>query len=838
MLTQAVHEPAPPAPVPAPSPVPAYLPAPGVYDEMLQPDGSLRPHWLRFGHYLAQCPPGELQSRAAAMQRLLRDHGVTYNVYDDALGTRRPWSLDLLPFLVAEAEWRELRAGLDQRGRLLNALLADLYGPQVAVNEGLLPPRLLHANPGYLRSALGVLPPGGCWLAGLACDLVRGADNRWQVLGDRAERPAGHGYALENRVILSNVFSEVFHSSRVRRLAGHFDLMRDRLQGLTPKNRHGRPGIVLLTPGPRHETYYEHAFLARHLGFPLVEGADLTNRDRHLHLKTLEGLHRIDVLVRHVDDRWCDPLELHAESLLGVAGLAEAWRTGNVALANGLGTGLVETPALHPFLPALCRRLLGEELQLASVPTLWCGQPEAIERVCADPARWVIKPAFARGGRDPVFLADLDSQAQAAQIAQLRQAPHDWVAQEVLTLSTTPTWTGDHLEPRPLVWRTFAVADGGHYEAMPGGLTRVSPEPGRWLITLRSGGISKDTWVIAGDGATAPETTRQPASTPLRPARPPSGVPSRAADHLFWFGRYAERLEQTTRLLRAVLQRLNGENAETDQRELDACAALAVELELPAGGIENQLPALLGDPGRVGSLPDLVQRLLFNASAARDRLSDDTWRLVHRIERDARPPAGPFQPGAAEAVLDTLILDLAAISGMQQENMTRGHGWRFMEIGRRLERATSLSRLARVAAQLAVTDDAVLVPLLEVCDSTMTYRRLHFARPSLLPVLDLLLLNESNPRSVARQFAVIGRQCAQLPAGLHSDLPAPERREADDLRSDLSALNLDALAKRPQEAPAAIDAFCTRFIDGLERLSNLLTEHYFSHAASRGERRN
>lgn len=804
---------------------------------MLSPDGSLRPHWRRFGRYLAQCPPGELQTRAAAMQRLLRDHGVTYNVYDDALGTRRPWSLDLLPFLVAEAEWRELSAGLDQRGRLLNALLADLYGPQSVIAAGLLPPRLLHANPGYLRPALGVLPPGGCWLAGLACDLVRGPEGRWQVLSDRAERPAGHGYALENRVILSNVFSEAFHAARVRRLAGHFDLMRERLQGLAPNNRHGRPGIVLLTPGPHHETYYEHAFLARHLGFPLVEGADLTTRDRHLHLKTLEGLHRIDVLVRHVDDRWCDPLELQAESLLGVAGLAEAWRTGNVALANGLGAGLVDTPALHPFLPALCQHLLGEELRLASVATLWCAQPEAIQRVCDEPRRWVVKPAFARGGRDPIFLADLDAAAQIRQLEQLRAAPHEWVAQEVLTLSTTPTWTGDRLEPRPLVWRAFAVADGERYEAMPGGLARVSPDPGRWLITLRSGGISKDTWVIADDGAPTQNAMRPAVSAPLRPARPPSGVPSRAADHLFWFGRYAERLEQTARLLRAVLQRLNGEAAETELRELTACAALAGELDLSSGGFEAQLPALLGDPNRVGSLPDLVQRLLFNASAARDRLSDDTWRLVHRIERDARLPAGPFQPGAAQAVLDTLILDLAAVSGMQQENMTRGHGWRFLEIGRRLERATSLARLARTAARLAVSDDAVLVPLLEVCDSSMTYRRLHFARPALLPVLDLLLLNESNPRSVARQFAVIGHQCAQLPAGLRSDLPAPERREADALRSDLAALNLNALARRPEEAPAAIDAFCTRFTDGLERLSNLLTEHYFSHAASRGEGR-
>ncbi|HRJ07410.1 MAG TPA: circularly permuted type 2 ATP-grasp protein, partial [Prosthecobacter sp.] len=474
-----------------------YRPQPGVHDEMLLPGGALRPHWRTFGSFLAQCGPEDIQARAAAIQRLLRDHGVTYNVYDDALGTSRPWSLDVLPFLLGEDEWLHVSAGLDQRSRLLNAILADLYGPQTLIQAGLLPPRILHANPGFLRPAAGITPPGGRWLSHLACDLVRGADGRWLVLTDRAERPAGHGYTLENRVILSNVFPEEFNASRVRRLAAHFDSQREMLQSLAPKTRHGRAGILMLTPGPRHETYYEHAFLARHLGFPLVEGADLTTRDRALYLKTLEGLHRVDVMVRHVDDRWCDPLELRAESLIGVAGLVEAWRNGSVALANGLGAGIVETPALHPFLPGICRHLLGQELLLPCVPTWWCGQQRELELLLAEPSRWVVKPAFARGARDPVFLADLDSEQRERQLESIRAAPHEWVAQEVLPLSTTPAWTGSRIEARPLVWRAFAIARGEGFETMPGGLARVSPEPGRWLITLRSGGISKDTWVIS-----------------------------------------------------------------------------------------------------------------------------------------------------------------------------------------------------------------------------------------------------------------------------------------------------------------------------------------------------
>lgn len=815
-------------------PLHGYRPTPGVYDEMLLPDGSVRPHWKVFSSFLAQCGPQDFNHRVSGMQRLLRDHGVTYNVYDDALGTSRPWSLDVLPFLMAEEEWRRISTGLDQRARLLNAILSDLYGPQTLIAEGLIPPRLLHANPGFLRPAVGITPPGGRWLYTLACDLVRSPSGQWHVLTDRAERPAGHGYALENRVILSNVFPEEFNASRVHRLASHYDWKREMLQSLAPKTRHGSAGILMLTPGPRHETYYEHAYLARHLGFPLVEGADLTTRDRTLYLKTLEGLHRVDVVVRHVDDRWCDPLELRPESLIGVAGLVEAWRNGSVALANGLGAGIVESPALHPFLPGICRHFFGEELLLPCVTTWWCGQQRELDLVLSQPDRWVVKPAFSRGDRDPIFLADLDAEQKARQLDTLRAAPHEWVAQEVLPLSTTPTWTGTRLEPRPLVWRGFCLAHGDHFETMPGGLARVSPEPGRWLITLRSGGISKDTWVV-GSSTSQPQPAPRREPSVIRPARPPSGVPSRAADHLFWFGRYAERLEQTVRILRTIMQRLAGERSDRDQLELSSCSQLVEQLGIipPGAQISAHLQPLSQDIHHQGSIPDLINRMHYNAAAARDRLSDDTWRLVNRIERDARLPAGPFEPGTAQGMFDTLILDLAAISGMQQENMTRGHGWRFMEIGRRIERASTLASLISAATQLAMQDDRILPPLLEICDSRMTYRRLHFARPALIPVLDLLLLNDINPRSLLHQLSIIGRQTAQLPMAAHGPLSEASRRQADALLSDLSALSLDAITRAPQSAPEIIGAFCLTFTEGLEKLSDHITEYYFSHAAGR-----
>lgn len=805
---------------------------------MVQPNGELRPHWKTFGSFLAQCEPADFRSRAETIQRLLADHGATYNIYNDGQGSVRPWALDLLPFILAEQEWRFIQEGLDQRGRLLNLILQDLYGPQNLLRENLLPARLVHANPGFLRAIMGVNPAGGRFIFSLGSDLVRDSGGVWRVLADRVQAPSGQGYALENRIVMSNVFAEEFNASRIRRLAGYFELKREMLRSLAPKHRHGDAGILMMTPGPFNETYFEHAFQARYLGFPLVEGADLTVRDRHAHLKTLEGLRRVEVMVRHVDDVFCDPLELNSDSLLGTPGLVEAWRSGNLALANGLGTGMIETPALHPFMPGLCRYLLGEELKLPCVPTWWCGQKRELELVMANPDRWVVKPAFVRGARDPVFINSLEKEQKARLLAAIRSSPHDWVAQEVLNLSTSPTWTGERIEPRSLVWRAFAIASGEGFATMPGGLARVSPEPQRWLVTMRSGGISKDTWVV-GDGAEDTAYGRfmqQPVV--IRPARPPSGVPSRAADHLFWLGRYAERLELTVRMCRVIMLRLAGERGAVQSQEAQSCVSLMAEIGLvpaAATGLRDHLQALLQDPRRDGSVPDLLSRLRYNAAAARDRLSDDMWRLFNRIERDARLPAGPFSLQAGQNALDTLVLDLAALSGMQQENMTRGHGWRFLEIGRRLERASIILSLLKAAVKECARDDSVLGPLLEICDSTMTYRRLHFARPQLTPVMDLLLLNDSNPRSVAHQLILLGRQAAQLPQDPTKDSGLPERQQTDALLSDLSTLSLTNLATTPEHVPDVVSALCTTLTEGLEKLSDIITEHYFSHAIRSAE---
>ena len=811
----------------------------GLHDEMVDSTGAVRPHWRQFFDLMQNCPSSALNGRRETIQRLLRDHGVTYNVYQDSQGFSRPWELDALPVIIAAEDWRTVADGLEQRVRLLNLIVADIYGPQRLFKEGWIPPTLLYANPGYLRSALGAMPVDGRFIVTMGVDLVRTSRGAWMALADRTQAPSGAGYSLENRIIMTGAFHDEFTACGIQRLASYFDSEREAFRTLAP-TRHGTPSVVMLTPGPLNETYFEHAFKARYLGFPIVEGADLTVRGRRVNLKSLDGLHRVDVIVRRVDDAFCDPLELRGETALGTPGLAEAWRSGNVALVNGLGAGVVETPAMHPFLPGLCRHLLGEPLKLPSVPTWWCGQKRELEMFLEKPERWVLKRAFVQGSRQPVFMADLDATQRAEMIAQVRAEPHAWVAQDMLELSTTPTFVNGEVQPRSFVWRSFVIAGAaGRCHVMPGGLSRVSADPRRFVITMQSGGISKDTWVIA-DGPVDNFSLLQKQPLVVRPARPPGGVPSRQADHLFWLGRYAERVEQVVRVARTTLQRLIGEQAQTQNPELRGCGEILAALagvtkaeRTSAAWLRDLLRELIMGSKEENAVPNLLSRLRYNASAARDRLSDDMWRLINRLERGVVPAAQRgFTVSDALARLDALVLELAAFSGMAMENMTHGHGWRFLEIGRRIERALVMLSLCAVCVEQCAQDDAVLAPLLEIGDSTMTYRRLHFARPRLEPVLDLLLLNETNPRSVFFQLQAIGRQCAHLVQGGATGESGREKAIANEMLSRLASLNLPAFAA----ADASLDVLpkvCHELHEQLEELSQVLSSHYFSHSAGR-----
>ena len=728
-----------------------------------------------------------MHQRVEAVERQVHENGVTYNIYADPKGMQRPWELDALPFILPADEWAQIEQAVRQRATLLNRILGDVYGDQKMLAEGLLPPALIHGHAGFLRPCHGIRQGDDVALHLIAVDLARSPDGRWWVVTDRTQAPSGAGYALENRSVISRAFPELLRELDVQSISGFFDTLRDSLthwgrrcaavtaEPITSGVPRGGAGgdapplIVLMTPGPFNETYYEQTYLARHLGFPLVEGGDLTVRNGLVWLKTLSGPQRVHVILRRVDDDFCDPLELRPDSALGVAGLTEAARRGTVVIANGLGSNLLESGALLGYLPALCRRLLGESLRMPSVATWWCGEPAALEEVVADLGKLIIKPAFPQLRMEPVFGQDLDPAAMADMVARMRAQPHNYVAQETVQVSQAPVWrergmAHAHAEAPGLGacavgLRVFACATPNGYVVMPGALTRVATGPDARVISMQRGGASKDTWVQNVAGPQAPPVPHRPI-TGADLIRGDTRLSSRVVEDLFWYGRYAERCDNITRLLRTSLEFLLHGTSQSHGSEWPTVQALCTWCGLIDDTITDApvvdemliehalLDAVIGVDG--GALVGNLQRLYRVASHLRERLSVDNWQTLNRVaQRGLEAPRRPTLAVAITVLNDTLT-SLMTLSGFALDGMTRDQGWRFMSIGRRLERMQFISKALEHA--LAMPANASLDWLLEITDSIVTYRARYMAQPEWLPVLDLLLLDESNPRSLVFQL--------------------------------------------------------------------------------------
>jgi len=826
-----------------------YDALPDHYDEMLAGPSEPRAHWQPFVHSMANLGREELGRRWEQAQRLIHENGVTYNVYGDPRGMDRPWELDPFPLVLSSAEWERLSTALAQRARLLNRLLVDLYGPQRLLREGLIPAELVFAHPGFLRSCHGMRVPEDVWLALYAADLARSADGRFWTIADRTQAPSGAGYALENRIVLSRAFPEAFRDSHVERLAGFFVRLRETLRRLA-LGRRDNPRIALLTPGPYNETYFEHAYLARYLGFTLVEGADLTVRDRALYLKTLGGLERVDVLLRRVDDGFCDPLSLRSDSSLGVAGLVHAARAGNVVVANALGSGLVESPALMAFLPGLCRTVLGEELLLPSVATWWCGHPDALVYVLDHLDGLVIKPTFSGQGMEPVFGARLSSAEREAFLAQLRAQPHAFVAQEQVALSTAPVWDGGATQPRHIVLRTYSVASDGSYEVMPGGLTRAAVSQDSLVVSMQRGGGSKDTWVCT-EGAVNPVSLFQPAGVPIELTRGGAELPSRVADNLFWLGRYAERAEGVARFSRGILARLSDESAGAVAPVLPLLAALAChggqapdfftdEAEPEAaepkttGSVERRLLSFLFEDESPRSLRATLRSIHQLAFSLRDQISLDTWRVLSGLQAEWEPNQATrfISATTASELLNRTIVLLSAWSGLTMESMTRGQGWRFADMGRRIERGGyTAALLASTLVQVQDDEAPLLEGLLEIAESAITYRRRYFGELQTTPVLDLLLTDETNPRSLAFQLAALYDHVERLPRA------ATRADRSTEQRIALAALGRVRLAEVAELARhhgngkrLQLEELLGRLSEELLAISDSITRSFLSHA--------
>jgi len=814
------------------------------YDEMLTADGAVRPHWRQFFIHLDSVAPDEMHRRLDFVDRRIQENGVTYNVYADPNGADRPWALDPLPLIIPPDEWAQVSAAIAQRATLLNAMLADLYGEQTLLAEGLLPPALVYGQHGYLWPCRGIKPAGGTWLHHYAVDLARSPDGRWWVIADRTQAPSGAGYALENRLIVSRVFPEMFRDLHVQHLADFFRDQRDGLTALAPVDGDEQPHIVLLTPGPYNETYFEHAYLARYLGFPLVEGQDLTVRGDTVYLKTLRGLKRVHVILRRQDDDYCDPLELRGDSALGVPGLLNVARAGRVVMANALGSGLLASGALMGFLPAICRRLLGEELAMPSVGTWWCGEKPALDYVRENFDELVIKPAYPTQRLDPVFGNELKGAARAELLRRIEARPHAYVAQEMVNLSQGPTWSRSHerrLLARPVGLRAYAVAnaDGG-YSVMPGGLARVATGANARIISMQRGGASKDAWVLT-DGPVSQFTLLKPSVGVRDLVRAGANLTSRVVENLFWLGRYSERFDDSARMLRVALSRL----VEAGGEKTPAVAS-AMELALSLGilpqpdedaavgeGSEHVLLEAIYDPNQPGSLAGNIRSVMWSATHVRERLSLDHWHSLNRLQREQQA-AQKNHPTLTEAIafLDRVLGVSSSLTGFAMDNMTRDDGWRFLIVGRRLERLSFLANaIANFLDLVSTRGPGSLEWLLELTDSIITYRSRYSRLPELLPVLDLLVFDDSNPHGVLFQASVLARYLERMGRELGEDSGSPLPEVLRRLRCfDLESFEaMPFSAERPCPPCAELAALLRELDAAAAQLSDWLGMRYFTH---------
>lgn len=733
--------------------------------------------WDDFFATLAKDTATDMDQRATSLARQVRDNGITYNVYADENGPQRPWSLDLFPLLVDATSWQRIETGVLQRVRLLERVMSDVYGPQSLLQKGFLPSALVHGHPGYLRAMHGIKPVGGRYLHIAAFDLARGPDGNWWVEAQRTQAPSGLGYLLENRLVISAQFPQAFQALRVQRLAGTYRALMDSLRSMSPLGQDAH--LALLTPGPYNETYFEHAYLARYLGLTLVEGGDLLVRDEHLFLKTLKGLVPVHGLLKRVDDQYMDPLELRADSTLGVPGLLQAIRAGNVLVANAPGTAFLESPALLGFLPALARELFGEELSLPALPTWWCGERGAMEEALQGLGHSAIKPTFpgspSHGSFEGVLGIKQDQQALDEWAGRIVRQPEEHTVQAYTPLSQLPTWQttagvateggpGSRMVARSVMLRVFAVSDGAQgWRVLPGGLARVA-SAGQEITSMQRGGSSADVWALTL-GEVDNSTLLAPHLTPESLMQRKRLVTSRAAENLFWLGRYTERAENAIRLARLTLECLHGEEqSSTSLLTWLGQMALTNTLVLPGVPTPNQAARVferslidsLGTVSGATSVGYYLRALKMSASSVRERLSQEHWRIITRTEEDlftrfAKARQKPdFSTLQALQILKDTSDHMAAITGAQTDRMTRDDGWRLLSIGRHIERLSfSAGALNRALNCGSLQTESGFDAMVELFDSAITFHAQFQQSRDMAALIDLLVLDRDNPRSVA-----------------------------------------------------------------------------------------
>ncbi|MDX2048446.1 MAG: circularly permuted type 2 ATP-grasp protein [Chitinophagaceae bacterium] len=834
-----------------------YIPASNSFNELFTENNGFRPDWQTFFSSLHQLGYTELQNRDADILRLLKENGVAYNIYKDPSGQTRPWELDPIPQLITAHEWETINAGLIQRAGLFDLLLKDIYGPQTLIRNGIIPQELIYMHPGFLRSCVNIKLPGDPHLVLYAADMARGIDGRLWIISDRTQAPSGSGYALENRFAMSSVLPELFSNLNVKRLSPYFDSLQQALTSIAPRNS-DNPRIVILTPGPENETYFEHSYLAAYLGLTLVQGNDLMVKDNYVWLKTIDGLEKVDVILRRLDDVYCDPLELKSDSLLGVAGLLQVVRKGNVAIANPLGSSIVESAGLMPFLPAIARHFFGTELIMPTIATWWCGQPKEMNYVIANLKTLVVRKIFRNiaGTRSAIDGASLSSVQAEDLIQEMKANPYLYVGQEKINFSSTPSWLDGKIVAGHSLFRSFLVSHNNSYIAMPGGLTRTNTSANSFIISNQLGGISKDTWVISADDEQEQPVSLQLHTDTLQHKILKRSLPSHTAENLFWVGRYTERVIHNARLQRTVMQRLLQSNktfvADDENTEAILLQTVTQCTYTFPGFFEDSHPAkraaqyakpwteltdILYNEKRNGSLSHNLYLLKNAVYSVRNFWALDTWRVLRQMEDEWNKAKADTHTDHLRMIssIDSLNTSMFAFLGMNRESVRREQGWNIMDLGRKIEQSLYLITLLRTVFQKnqdEQTEHELLESVMIAGQSLITYRYTYRDHLQLPLALELLMLDTNYPKSLAYLVKKIKRYISLLPKeGKEIQLSNKQRniQEADSL---LKLADVTALTKFD---PVTADyASLTVFLDKLYSLvadtSLLISKTYFKHS--------
>jgi uncharacterized circularly permuted ATP-grasp superfamily protein/uncharacterized alpha-E superfamily protein len=814
----------------------------GAFDEAVTATGEVRPSWKLLVDRLELMGDGELRKRWQQAQAQIERDGITFNPYDEDGMVSRPWTLDAIPMVLEEAEWDGLAEQLDQRARVLEALLGDLFGEQKLLKDRIIPPELLFGHPGWYPSYHNLNQTGQRQLNYCVTDLARAPDGQWWSTGDRTRSPFGLGYVLENRIVTSRMLSSIFRQVPVRRLAEFYSSLKDELRKLAPRFK-DNPRIVLWTKGPQSRGYFEDSYLARYLGYTLAEGDDLAVRDNRVQLLTLAGTLPVEVLLRRLDDDDCDSVELNPASAIGISALLDVVRSGRVAIANIPGSRLVESPAFLPFLPAVSRHLLGEELKLPTVATWWCGNKNACSHVLQNLERLLVRSAFRTEDEAPIVGRALSREQRQALADKIAAEPHKYVGQEMVDRSTTPVLTNDGVVPWYVGLRAFLVAQDEGFQALPGGLARVSPDSDSLNFTMTAGERSQDVWVVSKQPVEHISLLEPPA-TLLEPRRSGSELPSRVADNFFWLGRYSERAEQTARLLRTLFASLESEETDgpenvpllrvlADRGQIEPDHVVP-ELSRTLASITSDLPLAILDPQRPLSLLSTVNNTVRTAMRVRDRISLDMWRAVDQLNSQFLLAAQAANPQSVDmlSLLEHALADLSGFSGLVSEGMTRTLGWRFLDLGRRIERCRQTSTLLSSFLCTACNDDPdTLEALLTVTDSLMTYRNRYLGTFQVPVVLDLLMTDTTNPRSITYQLQEVNRHIEAMPGNDQRAILNPEQKLAMSMANSIRLADIYELSElnSSRERPM-LHKLLTRLDERLPKLSSAVSSRFLIHA--------